>query len=93
MNPEENPLIKKALNENVNSQDEIKKIDAELEECRVKLSNKGVELDAKQVVKRRIDDLLDKRLVWMGSKIVKKQKSPLNNNEKKIIRLMRRKTK
>ena len=97
MQPEENPLIEKALNKNINSFDEIQKIDNELNECRLKLLSNDVKGEALNVVKRRIDDLLDKRLVWMEQpKNCKKEESSSikvapKNNKKRIMRLMRRK--
>ena len=97
MQPEENPLIEKALNKNINSFDEIQKIDNELNECRLKLLSSNVRGEALDVVKRRINDLLDKRLIWMEQpKSCKKEinssaKVAPKNNKKRIMRLMRRK--
>jgi len=97
INPEENPVVQIAVNPSTNPIEEIKKIDKELEECRQKMFVEALTYDAKQVVRRRVDDLLDKRLAWMEQSpnaVIKIEDVPAKKARKnKMLKLMRRKSK
>lgn len=66
MKAEDNPIVKKIINPLLRASEEIKKIDKELRECRNKIFKETSTYEAKRVARCRIDELLDKRLEWMG---------------------------
>ena len=87
MKSEENPKLLKALNPTVNLTEEIAKIDGKLEALRVKFITPNTSRPDMDKMRKEIDELLDKRLEWMG--MVEKTKEM----KKKMAKTLRKKVK